>query len=513
MHGHRAPARGRHRLRHAAPAGRCSRSDACTPRRTWSTARSGRAGGRWADARGGVDAAGEFELVGPDARHATFAPDGDGGFLTPAHLDLDATIDGDAQHLRWGRRSPYFGQTWIFRLGLLREVVGPFVGSTTFHYDGRSRLVRLDHDSGRSVELVWVGRTVARLRASDGRQARFRYDRRGHLVEVRNAVSPETYDVDEQGRIRSITDADGVRMVAMTYDDDGRVVAQISQTGLTTRFGYAAGLRTTLSDAAHTPISVYTHDEQGRVEMYATAGGLRFSRRFDEYGRVVEQHEPDGTSVAHDRAHRRHGCASSSSPRRPVRSSGSRSTSSTASCTTPPSRARRPPRARASSTTATRSTPGGSRSTASWGSPSTWPGSTACRHASSTAMASPTSSRSAPTARSAAYRNALGDVTRFEYSPAGAIAARYLPDGRVVGYERDDAGRLLAMVNPAGERGELTYTPAGRLLSTRDYDGATITLEYDAAGLPHRVVAADGAATDFVFDDEQRVVGRPVRQR
>ena len=47
-----------------------------------------------------------------------------------------------------------------------------------------------------------------------------------------------------------------------------------------------------------------------------------------------------------------------------------------------------------------------------------------------------------------AYRNALGDVTSFEYSPAGAIAARYLPDGRIVGYERDDAGRLLAMVNP-----------------------------------------------------------------
>ena len=212
----------------------------------------------WADARGGVNAAGAFELVGPDARHATFTPDGEGGFLTPAHLDLDATVDGDAQQLRWGRRSPYFGQTWVFRLGLLREVVGPFVGSTTFHYDGRSRLVRLDHDSGRSVELVWVGRTVARLRASDGRQARFRYDRRGHLVEVRNAVSPETYDVDERGRIRSITDADGVRMVAMTYDDDGRVVAQISQTGLTTRFGYAAGLRTTLSDAdAHPDLRVH----------------------------------------------------------------------------------------------------------------------------------------------------------------------------------------------------------------------------------------------------------------
>ena len=361
--------------------------------------------------------------------------------------------------------------------------------------------------AGGRCELVWVGRTVAGLRASDGRQARFRYDRRGHLVEVRNAVSPETYDVDEQGRIRSITDADGVRMVAMTYDDDGRVVAQISQTGLTTRFGYTAGLRTTLSDAvAHPDLGVHARRAGPRRDVrHGRRAALQPPLRRVRAGRrAARTRRHVGVD---DRAHRGHGCASSSSRRRPVRWSGSRSTPSTASCTTPPSRAPRPPRARASSTTATRSTPGASRSTASSGWPSTWPGSTACRRASSTATASPTSSRSPPTAPSPAYRNALGDITGFEYSPAGAIAARYLPDGRVVGYERDDAGRLLAMVNPAGERGELTYTPAGRLLSTRDYDGAAITLEYDGAGLPHRVVAPDGAATDFVFDDEQRVVG------
>src|SRR4051812_13085779 len=75
----------------------------------------------WTEARGGINARGGFDLVGPDARHATFAPDGDGGFLTPPHLDLEVTVEGDAQRLRWGRRSPHFGQTWIFRHGLPRQ--------------------------------------------------------------------------------------------------------------------------------------------------------------------------------------------------------------------------------------------------------------------------------------------------------------------------------------------------------------------------------------------------------
>ena len=360
----------------------------------------------WADARGGVNAAGGFDLFGPDARHATFAPRRRRR-LRHARRTSTSTPrpTAMAQHLRWGRRSPYFGQTWIFRRGLLREVVGPFVGSTTFHHDRQSRLVRLDHDSGRSVELVWVGRT--RRPAAGQRRAPGevplrppRPPRRGAQRGVagdlrRRRAGP--HPIDHRRRRR----ADG--------GDDVRRRRPRRRPDLPDRADHPLRLRAghahdALRRVAQPDLGVHPRRAGPRRDVrHGRRAALQPPLRPVRTGhRAARARRHVGT---HDRAHRRACCASSSSRRPPVRSSGSRSTPSTASCTTRPSRARRPPRAPASSTTATRSTPGASRSTASSGSPSSWPGSTACRRASSTATASPTSSRSPPTARSPASRN------------------------------------------------------------------------------------------------------------
>ena len=250
----------------------------------------------WAECRGAVGIDGAFNYVGPDAMQLIIEPAAAGrGWFRP-DLDIGVEpVDEDTQVLRWGRRSSNPNQQWTFRDGLLVGVAGPFVGATALRYRAR-RLVRLEHDSGRALDLRWKGDRVVEIAASDGRRARFTYNDDGALVAVDNATSPENYDVDSAGRILSITDADGVRTVAMVYDAEGRVVEQTSATGFVTRFDYDAVRRTTLSDPDLNPLSVYTHDERGRVEMYATGGGFRFTRRFDEYGRVVSQRDPDGRS-------------------------------------------------------------------------------------------------------------------------------------------------------------------------------------------------------------------------
>ena len=67
---------------------------------------------------------------------------------------------------------------------------------------------------------------------------------------------------------------------------------------------------------------------------------------------------------------------------------------------------------------------------------------------------------------------------------------------------------LLAVVNAAGRRGEIRYSAAGRLVVVhRSRRRRSTTVDYDAAGLPSRIVAADGSATDLLFDDKQRIIG------
>ena len=91
-----------------------------------------------------------------------------------------------------------------------------------------------------------------------------------------------------------IVNADGVRTVAMVYDAEGRVVAQTSATGFTTRFDYDPVRRTTLSDPDYNPLSVYTHDERGRVEI---AGDREKCLRFEEpAGGQIRQ--PAGAEIA-----------------------------------------------------------------------------------------------------------------------------------------------------------------------------------------------------------------------
>ena len=56
------------------------------------------------------------------------------------------------------------------------------------------------------------------------------------------------YETDADGRIVEVWDADGVRLCRNTYDDEGRVLAQVSPFGREILFAYHPGNRTVVSD-------------------------------------------------------------------------------------------------------------------------------------------------------------------------------------------------------------------------------------------------------------------------
>lgn len=149
------------------------------------------------------------QYEGPDGQRALFARMGAGygrvigvrGLVEPADSGLV---------LRW-----FGGGSWAFdEAGLpVRLERGPGTGVTLEHEDGSPR------------------RTAPRRR----------YDEAGHLVEADGACGLRRYEVADNGRVLSVTDADGVVEAANAYDDDGRVVRQLSPFGRHTLIGYLPG--------------------------------------------------------------------------------------------------------------------------------------------------------------------------------------------------------------------------------------------------------------------------------
>ena len=456
----------------------------------------------WAECHGSIAADGTFEYVGPDGQELRLPAGADGRFIRRPELDIDVvSLDASTVRVRWGRRSRNPNQTWTFVDDRLVEVTGAFVGTARFAWDRRGHLASMTHDSGRTLTFRWKGNRIVEIASSDGRHARFTYNKAGHLVGVDNARSPERYELDEHGRILWVTDADGIQTITMTYDDEGRVVAQVSETGFMTRFNYDEVRRTTLSDRDYNPLSVYTHDAGGRVEMYATGGGYRFTRRFDVLGRVVSQRDADGTSFALvDRV------------------DGGRHVEEITWSTGEVERFEYDDAERLVHQTSSKSSmsfayDGGSmfpRRVEVAGEQGLavdidWTHGTPSRIADSDGVVDVLSIRPDGTIESAT--NGLGQTTRYEVDPCGYVTRVVHPDGSTVGYERDAAGRVVAVIDAAGHRGEIRYSAAGRMLSAADPNGAVTSIEYDRAGLPARVVAADGTETVVAFDDQQRIVG------
>ena len=139
-----------------------------------------------------------------------------------------------------------------------------------------------------------AGARVAGLVADDGRAVSYRYDGAGRLVK---AVAPgrvRRYEWEERGRIGRVVDADGVVEVSNAYDELGRVVAQRSPLGRTTRFAYLAGNVTQTSDEDGSRSNTWIHDRRGRLIGVVDADGRRQSTTYDRWGNPVTVRERDG---------------------------------------------------------------------------------------------------------------------------------------------------------------------------------------------------------------------------
>ena len=424
--------------------------------------RPGPFGGRWASWATArlVEHAWTAEFEGPDGQRVAFPRTGSG--FGPA-VGSDALVE----RAETGLTLAWFdGRRWEFDAAgrPARTWAGPGT-SVRFVHDG-DRLVELVHERGRSLSVQWDGNRIAAVVAGAGRRADYRYTS-GELREAAGPAGARRYDLDEVGRVASVTDADGVVELVNTYDAQGRVLTQRSSFGRLVTFSYAPDATVVADDSAG-PTNVYRHDQFGRLVALTDGHGHTLRKRYDEWGNPVEVVERGGGVTRQEFDDRGH--------------------------------------------LVRRTTPSGAVFTVAWDDADRVLAITA---AGASTRFSYTRAERIPSE----IVDPEGGVTRLQVSgglvtaftdPDGVtIRLRHDPDGHLVEavdaaggvarIERDAAGLPSAVVTPAGRRTELVHDGHGRLVQRRDPAGGVWRYEYSPSGRRTAVVDPTGARTETSY--------------
>ena len=403
-------------------------------------------------------------MVDPDGRVVVFPRLGDGwDRATGANRWLARTDDGL-------RVTSNDGATWDYSPAgeLLSTATGPGTRVTLHREHGRP--VRLEHERGRSIDLVWDGDRVVAARASDGREVTYAYDAAGRLLGATGPLGTRSYRWNDAGLIEAVVDADGVVEVENAYDAHRRVLRQRSPFGRTTRYAYLSGRVTVVSDADGTRSNTWIHDEHGRLVGVVDAHEHRQSMSYDAHGNAVMVTERDGATTVHEhdsRGRRTHTVTPSGADLTYGYDEHDRLTTvvAEAGAITEYTYPEDDPGSRQPAVIVD---PEGGHTLLTW--------------------------RDGLLAR---VVDPVGVEVTFTHDEHGDLVATTDAAGNTARLERDASGRVVAATTPSGARTTYTYDPtSGLLASRRDPDGATWRYEHSVAGRLVATVDPTGARTE-----------------
>lgn len=403
-------------------------------------------------------------FVGADGRQVRFPRDGE-GWARGVGENRWLSMEGDRLVVRDNRGeriefSPS-GQ-WLGQRGGAGTAV-------RIERNNDDVVVRLVHERGRSIDVDHVDGRVAVLRASDGRRVEYGYDDRGRLVTATDAVGTRTYGWNDDDLITTVTSAAGVVEVDNTYDDQRRVVEQVSPHGRTVRFAYLPGRVTVVSDHDGSRSNSYIADAKGRLVGVIDSDDRRQSMSYDRHGNLVSATERDGSVTVHaydDRGRKTrtvtpsggdltYGYDEQDRVTTVVTEAGAVVSYEYVGDDRDPS---------------VITDPVGGRTELTW------------QDGSLTHVVDPT-----------------GVVLTFDHDTFGELVATTNAVGATARIERDAAGHPVAAVSPSGARSEYRYDAAGLLVERRDADGAVWRFEYGAGSRIAAVVDPLGARTTFDY--------------
>ncbi|MDQ6782257.1 MAG: DUF6531 domain-containing protein [Actinomycetota bacterium] len=462
----------------------------------------GRGWSSWATTRLELVDPGIVRFWGPDGRQATvvIAVDDqpvavagvEGTFTRNTEPGPQDPEEAGRYELRWRWSSSWPGMTWHFDAdGRLVGIDDPFGGATTCTRGHGGRLEAMTHEGGRSLWLVWDGGRIAGLEASDGRSVLYHYEG-ADLVRVERADGGRRYRSDDAGRVIELVDADGVRLMANTYDDEGRVTSQTAPTGRVSTYRYLAPYTATVTDETGGPATVFRHDAIGRLVELRIGDGRRETRTFDEAGNPVHVVGLDGGEIA-------------------------RTFDVDGNCTSErdaDGAVNRWAYDRAGRVTRHRG-PGGGVWKLSYDGDDAWPalvegpGEDVRRFTSRNGL--PLSAVDADGVSYRAERDADGSIaavvdgeggrSTFGVHRSGVYEWTEAPTGERTVFDVDDAGRTLGGVTPGGERVDLAWSAAGRLRSQTVPGRGMTSFVWDPAGQVEALTDPTSATTRLAHDE------------
>ncbi|MCQ2002097.1 DUF6531 domain-containing protein [Arthrobacter zhaoxinii] len=386
--------------------------------------------------------------------------------------------------------------------------------------DGAGQVSRLSHVRGRFLDIDYVNGLAAVVRASDGRRAEYGYDDAGRLVSVTTETGTRTYRWNGKGLIDAVYSAAGVLEAENTYDEQDRVILQITQHGRRIRFAYLPGRVTVVSDEDGTRSNSWIADPKGRLVGVLDSHDQRQSMAYDKHGNLVSLTERDGSVTVHaydargrktrtvtpEGADLTYGWDEQDRITTLVTESGSVVTYEYADDLS------RDP--------AVISDPLGGRTELSWQdgllTRITDPAGVTveCEYdeygdliATRNALGDTAQILRDSAGRPVSAVSPSGAATRFIYNEAGLLARREDPDGAVWSFEHDSAGRITASVAPDGGRTEVEYAANGELVRRTDPLGRSLERIFDELGNVVAAVLPDGARWGFTHDTLSRLTG------
>ena len=300
----------------------------------------------------------------------------------------------------------------------------------------------------------------------------------GLLTGVTTGIGTRTYTHTERGLIHRVINARGDLEVTNTYDDSGRVIAQISEYGRDISYTYTPSLTTIIADTGTGENeNLWVSDSKGRLVSITATDGTRMSMSYDRFSNRISITERDGSRL--------------------VRTSDARGHIK---------------RER---------TPEGADYTYAWDEQDRLL-SVSVRDARDVKnLSDPMPVNSYRYEESSlvvnpnpiAVLDGAGEATIFEYSPEGDVLKITDPTGVFTAFEYDEHHDIVAMLNSAGEAIRFTRDAAGQVTSVSNPLGATTTLEYNAAGVLTSFTNPLGARWTLTYPQQPVGDGAPYMVR